>query len=96
MLPSLWWLLHVITIVIAIKKKPTAPRMVDQPKPTTKLPSWADQDSYEMNMCQALLQYGGFHKWVIPIAGWFTMEHPIYPINMDDFFGYRPFQENSM
>ena len=27
--------------------------MVVQPKPTTKLPSWADQDSYEMNMCQA-------------------------------------------
>ena len=22
--------------------------------------------------------YGGFHKWGIPIAGWFIMENPIY------------------
>ena len=29
----------------------------------------------------AIKLHGGFHKWAIPIAGWFTMENPT---EMDD------------
>ena len=51
------------------------------------------QQSFGLERCwEVNYTYGGFHKWSIPIAGWFIMDNPI---QMDDL-GVPLFQETSI